>query len=99
MAVQNRNFNHYEFRFYGRHGFIGKSPCRNAIKKLTPESVWARASVCKSDSWRYCVLVDGKDQILDRMTLGKAWTGMSKNIFNKITITPKKIPHLGGAIY
>jgi hypothetical protein len=97
MGIHIRNFIHHQFRFYNSHGCIGKSPCRSAIKKLTPEIVMARAKICKSESWRVCVLVDDKDQILDRMTYGKAWTHMSRNIYKQITITPNKLPHVRGA--
>jgi hypothetical protein len=99
MAVRGRNFNHHQYQFYGRKGvFLGKAPCRNTIKKLIPEQVMARAQVCCSEMWRDCILVDGKDQILDKMTYGIAWTHMCRNIYKKITITPNKLPHVGGAI-
>jgi hypothetical protein len=97
MAVRGRDLGHHEYRFYGRDGFIGKAPCRNSIKKLTPEAVMARAQVCCSEFWKVCVLVDGKDQVLDRITYGKAWTHMSRNIYKQITITPGKLPHVSGA--
>jgi hypothetical protein len=97
MSINNRNLNSHQYRFYSREGFIGKAPCRNSIKKLIPEQVMARAHVCCSESWKVCVLVDGQDQVLDRITYGKAWTHMCKNIYNKITITPGKLPQVKGA--
>ena len=99
MAVRGRDLGHHEYRFYGRDGFIGKAPCRNSIKKLTPEQVMARAQVCYSEYWRVCVLVDGKDQVLDKMSFGRAYRCLQRGIYNKITITPKKIPHLGTISY
>jgi len=100
MSVRGRDLSHHQYRFYGRKGiFLGKAPCRNSIKKLIPEQVMARAQVCCSEYWRECVLVDGKDQVLDKMTFGRAYRGMQRGIYNKITITPKKIPHLGTISY
>jgi hypothetical protein len=99
MAVRGRDLNHHQYRFYGRKGiFLGKAPCRSSIKKLLPEQVMARAEICCSEYWRKCILVDGKDHILDTITCERAWVGMQRAIHNQITITPKKIPPLRGAI-
>ena len=100
MAVCNRDLGHHEYRFYskpdylGKSRFIGKSPCRKSVKKLTPKAVLARADLCQVYSWTKCLLVDGRDQILDRMSHDRAWVGRFQDIINHITITPKKVLHM-----
>ena len=89
----------HQYQFFGREGFLGRSPCRSSVKKLTPEAVMSRAEICPSEYWRNCNLVDTKGNVLDTMTFGKAYGGLQRNIYNKITITPKKIPHLGEISY
>jgi hypothetical protein len=97
MAVCNRDLGHHEFRFYtgpdhlGKTRYIGKSPCRKSVKKLTPKAVLARAELCQAYFWKKCLLVDGKDHILDRISRNKANRDYFRGIINQITITPKKI--------
>jgi len=96
MGVCNRDFSHHHYRFYGEHGFIEesyfghkgfivKSPCRSSVKKLTPEAVLIRADLCDVYHWKECILDDGKDHILDRMTYHKAWRCHFRDIVNNIT--------------
>ena len=96
MAVRGRNFNHHQYRFYngtslGEKGCVGKSPCRSSVKKLTPQDVLNRADLCHVTFWDRCVLVDGKDQVLDTMSQAKAWGKRYRNIVTKITIAPNKL--------
>ena len=99
MSVRGRDLGHHEYRFYsrpdylGKSHYIGKSPCRKSVKKLTPKAVLARADLCQvwGYCWGRCILVDGKDRILDRMSRNKANNGYFRGIINQITITPKKI--------
>jgi hypothetical protein len=97
MGVQGRDLGHHEYRFYtgpdylGKSKYIGKSPCRKSIKKLTPKAVLDRAELCQAYYWKKCILVDGQDHILDRMSFNKAHTGYFRSIINQITISPKNI--------
>jgi hypothetical protein len=91
MSVKGRNFNHHIYRFYnntslGKKGCVGRSPCRSSIKKLTPQDVLNRADLCGVSFWDYCVLVDGKDQILDIMTQDRAWNKRYHNIVNQLKL-------------
>lgn len=91
MGVNNRDFNHHQYRFYnssgnlGKHGCVTKSPCRSSVKKLTPEAVLNRAELCDVVFWDRCILVDNQDQVLDTMTKQKAWSRRYHDIMNKIT--------------
>jgi len=88
----------HQFQFFGDNGFIGRSPCRSTVKKLTPEDVMARAEMCPSFCWRFCNLVDGKGNVLDTMTCEKAWGRSIRNIYRKIALCSKDLPKVGRAI-
>ena len=82
----------HQYQFFGDNGFIGRSPCRSTVTKLTPEDVMNRSELCPSDYWRVCNLVDGKGKVLDTMTSGKAFLGRIKNIYQKIFLHSKEVP-------
>ena len=86
-----------QYQFFGYNGFIGRSPCRSSIKKLTPEDVLNRAKICPSDRWRVCNLVDGKGNVLDSMTKEKAWSNSCRNIYREIALSSKELPGCRGA--
>ena len=87
----------HQYQFFGDNGFIGRSPCRSKIIKLTPEDVMNRSDVCLSDRWRFCNLVDGKGKVLDTMSREKAWSHRNRNIYRKIALHSKELPNITGA--
>lgn len=88
----------HQYQFFGWDGFIGRSPCRSTVKKLTPKDVLNRSSMCSSDLWRVCNLVDGKGKVLDTMTVEKAWLGYMRGLFNEIALVPGTAPPITGVI-
>jgi hypothetical protein len=86
----------HQYQFFGDNGFIGRSPCRSTVRKLTPEMVLARAEVCKSDFWEHCNLVDGKGNVLDTMTSRRASVNRLKNIYREIGLYSKDLPEVRG---
>ena len=87
----------HQYQFFGYNGFIGRSPCRSKVVKLTPEDVMNRAEMCPSHRWRVCNLVDGKGNVLDSMTVEKAHSRRIRNIFQKITLYSKGVPEVRGS--
>ena len=75
----------HQYQFFGDQGFIGRSPCRGSVTKLTPEDVLNRSEICPSRGWDVCNLVDGKGNVLDSMTNRKASTDRYWNIYRKAT--------------
>ena len=88
----------HQYQFFGRNGFLGRSPCRSSIKKLLPKDVLNRADMCSSMFWRVCNLVDGKGQVLDSMTVERAWEGYMKGIYRQIALVSSDVPVIQGVI-
>jgi hypothetical protein len=86
----------HQYQFFGYNGFLGRAPCRGSVKKLTPKDVMNRSGMCFSDRWRTCNLVDGKGNVLDSMTVEKAWSGYMRGLYNEITLIPKTTPRISG---
>jgi hypothetical protein len=87
----------HQYQFFGYNGFIGRSPCRSTVTKLTPEDVLNRADMCPSEGWRFCNLVDGEGNVLDSMSVEKAWSHRIRNIYRKIALCSKDVPEIRGA--
>ena len=95
MRVLREKKNH-QYQFFGINGFIGRSPCRDSVKKLEPRDVLNREKMCTSDYWRYCNLVDGKGNVLDTMSRRKALTLYFKGLYKDIALIPSMVPRIQG---
>jgi hypothetical protein len=81
----------HQYQFFGRQGFLGRSPCRGSVKKLVPKDVMNRAEMCTSDFWEYCNLVDGRGKVLDTMNRAKAHNGYLKDLYSHIAFKPSRV--------
>lgn len=88
----------HQYQFFGRQGFLGRSPCRGSVKKLVPKDVLNREEMCTSDFWEYCNLVDGKGNVLDTMSRRKALTLYMKSLYKEIALVPSMTPRIQGVI-
>ena len=79
----------HQYQFFGHKGFIGRSPCRSTVTKITPEDVMNRMDICPSEGWEYCNLVDGEGKVLDSMTLDKAYRRRIRSIYREIGLYSK----------
>lgn len=84
----------HQYQFFGRQGFLGRSPCRSTVKKLIPKDVMNRAEMCPSDFWEHCNLVDGKGNVLDTMTSRRAFVNTVKDIYREIELYSKDLPEI-----
>jgi len=75
----------YQYQFFGDQGFLGRSPCRSSVRKLTPEDVMNRAEMCPSYGWEVCNLVDGNGKVLGTMTLREAFLGRYRKAYRRAT--------------
>lgn len=75
----------HQYQFFSKDNtFLGKSPCRGSIKKLTPEDAFNRSDLCGVDYWDHCNLVDGWGNVLDTITHHRASVNRYKNIRRQI---------------
>lgn len=81
----------HQFQYFGKRGFLGRSPCRSSIKKLIPKDVINRAELCPSTYWEYCNLVDGQGNVLDTMNRAKAQNGFVKGLYRHIAFKPSRV--------
>jgi hypothetical protein len=88
----------HQYQFFGKNGFLGRSPCRSSIKKLTPEAAINRAMICTDSCWDTCNLVDGKGNVLDSITRSKALKRYTVRIYREIETYSKDLPELRGVI-